>query len=271
MNGFFEPARTTWLHRANPALKLPLFLLLFALTVLTHRIDASFYLAVVFLLLLFAASGYPAWKTALLASGFALAFASASLSMILFGKGTEIWWSLGPISISQESFYRGLHLGFRSIAFGCQGLLFVLTTRSTDLFYALMQRLKLSPKYAYSFMASLRLMPMALEELRIRRDALAVRGTGGAGRGFAPAALLRLPELYALPLLAQSIRRAQRTAVAMEVKRFDAERRRTYYYASPITRSDAAVFLLLAGAAAAALLLAQLLPVFGLGDMRTSP
>lgn len=267
MRGFFVPTRINWLHRANPAVKLPLFILLFGVTVLTHRIDASFYLACVFLALLFLASGYPLWKTALLASGFALAFASASLTMILFGKGSEVWWSLGPISISKESFYRGLHLGFRSIAFGCQGLLFVLTTSSTGLFYALMQRLKLSPKYAYSFMASLRLMPMALDELRIRRDALSVRG---AGRG-SSASLLRLPELYALPLLAQSIRRAQRTAVAMEVKRFDAGSRRTYYYSSPITRNDGAAFLVLAGAAAAALLLAHLLPLFALGDMRMNP
>ncbi|NGZ76741.1 energy-coupling factor transporter transmembrane component T family protein [Saccharibacillus alkalitolerans] len=268
MKRFFEPSRRTWLHRANPAVKLALFVLLFVVTMLTHRIDASFYLACVFLLLLFAASGYPIWKTALLASGFALAFASASLTMILFGKGSEIWWSFGPVAISKESFYRGLHLGFRSIAFGCQGLLFVLTTSSTGLFYALMQRLKLSPKYAYSFMASLRLMPMALEELRIRRDALAVRGSGSGSRA---GALLRLPERYALPLLAQSIRRAQRTAAAMEVKRFDAGSRRTYYYSSPVTRSDAAALLLLAGATAAALLLAQALPVFNLGDMRMVP
>ncbi|MEJ8303840.1 energy-coupling factor transporter transmembrane component T [Saccharibacillus sacchari] len=263
---FFQPSRITWLHRANPALKLPLFIALFVLTVLTHRIDASFYLACVFLLLLFCASGYPLWKTALLASGFAVAFASASLTMILFGKGSEIWWSFGPISISKESFYRGLHVGFRSIAFGSQGLLFVLTTSSTGLFYALMQRIKLSPKYAYSFMASIRLMPMALEELRIRRDALAVRGMG---RG--SFSLLRVPELYALPLLAQSIRRAQRTATAMEVKRFDTGKARTYFYASPVTWNDAAALLLLAGAATAALLLAHGLPVFGLGDMRMDP
>lgn len=266
MISFFRPSRMTWLHRANPALKLPLFISLFILTVLAHRIDLSFYLACVFLLLLFGASGYPPWKTALLASGFAAAFASASLTMILFGKGSEIWWSLGPISISEESFYRGLHVGFRSIAFGSQGLMFVLTTSSTGLFYALMQRIKLSPKYAYSFMASIRLMPMALEELRIRRDALAVRGMG---RG--SFSLLRVPELYALPLLAQSIRRAQRTAAAMEVKRFDTGKTRTYFYASPVTWNDAAAFFLLAGAAVGAMLLANGLPVFGLGDMRTNP
>lgn len=266
MNGFFAPARRTALHRANPALKLPLFVGLFILTMLTHTIDASFYLACIFLLLLFALSGYPLWKTALLVSGFALAFASASLTMILFGKGSELWWSWGPIAISKESFYRGLHLGFRSIAFGCQGLLFVLTTTSTGLFYALMQRLKLNPKYAYSFMASIRLLPMTVEELRVRRDALAVRGGGGLSSF---GALLRLPERYALPLLAQSIRRAQRTAAAMEVKHFDARSRRTYYYSSPITFADAAVWMLLAAAATAAFWLAGTLPIFGMGDMRT--
>lgn len=268
MKRFFEPDHKTWLHRSNPALKLAMFIGLFVWTVLTHRIDASFYLACVFLLLLFFASGYPLWKTALLVSGFALAFASASITMILFGKGTELWWSWGPISISKESFYRGLHLGFRSIAFGCQGLLFVLTTTSTGLFYALMQRIRLSPKYAYSFMASIRLLPMTLEELRIRRDALAVRGAGGRAGA---SRFLQLPERYALPLLAQSIRRAQRTAAAMEVKRFDAGRRRTYYHDSPITLYDVGMLLLLGVAVLIALLLARSLPIFELGDMRMNP
>jgi len=268
MKRFFEPDRKTWLHRANPAFKLAAFIGLFVWTVFTHRIDASFYLACIFLLLLFFASGYPLWKTALLASGLALAFASASVTMILFGKGSELWWSWGPVSISKESFYRGLHLGFRSIAFGCQGLLFVLTTASTGLFYALMQRIRLSPKYAYSFMASIRLLPMALEELRIRRDALAVRGSGGAAGA---SRLLQLPERYALPLLAQSIRRAQRTAAAMEVKRFDAGKRRTYFYDSPVTKYDAGAILLLAAAVLAAVLLAANLPIFELGDMRMNP
>lgn len=268
MQRFFEPDRKTWLHRSNPALKLALFIGLFIWTVLTHQIDASFYLACIFLLLLFFASGYPLWKTTLLVSGFALAFASASITMILFGKGNELWWAWGPISISKESFYRGLHLGFRSIAFGCQGLLFVLTTTSTGLFYALMQRIRLSPKYAYSFMASIRLLPMALEELRIRRDALTVRGAGGK---FGERRLLQLPELYALPLLAQSIRRAQRTAAAMEVKRFDAGKRRTYYYDSPITKYDAIAFLFILVAVLTATLLAQNLPIFELGDMRMNP
>ncbi|MFD1178301.1 energy-coupling factor transporter transmembrane component T family protein [Paenibacillus puldeungensis] len=265
MNTLLTPRKRTWLHRANPACKLLLLLVLFLITLFTHRLDFMFYQAIIFTVLLFLLSGYEFWKVALLVLPFLLVFISSASTMILFGKGDHIWWSWGLIRISEESFFRGIHIGLKSVTFAAEGLLFVLTTSSVMLFYALMQQAKLAPKYAYSFMASVRLLPMVWEELQIRRNALRIRGIRAPRgiRGWAKQA-----KLYAVPLLSQSIRRAHRVAVAMEAKKFDSRRPRTYYYRSGYSRVDLLVLLVLAGAMAVAFALAQVYPVFGISDVR---
>ncbi|WP_178021020.1 energy-coupling factor transporter transmembrane protein EcfT [uncultured Paenibacillus sp.] len=265
MRRFLKPKRQTWLHRANPAAKLALMILLFLLTLFTHRLDFIFYQAVLFTVLLFLFSGYEAWKIALLVLPFALIFASSAATMILFGKGTLVWWEWGLFRISEESFFRGIHIGFKAVAFAAEGLLFVLTTPSVALFYALMQQAKLPPKYAYSFMASVRLLPMVWEELLVRRNALLIRGVRRP-RGLP--GLVVQAKLYAVPLLSQSIRRAHRVAVAMEAKAFDGNRPRTYYYRTAYSRYDVLVLLLLGLVAATAYALALLYPQFGIADVR---
>ncbi|MFD3261307.1 energy-coupling factor transporter transmembrane protein EcfT [Paenibacillus lentus] len=265
MRQFLTPTRLTWLHRANPAAKLGMILLLFLLTLFTHSLDFIVYQAIAVFLVLFLMSGHPPWKIMLLILPLLLVFVSSSITMILFGKGDTLWWKWGIIRISEESFYRGIHIGFKSVTFAAEGLLYVLTTSSVALFYALMQKVRLAPKYAYSFMASVRLLPMVWEEFQIRRNALEIRGVRHARgmRGW-----IEQAKLYAVPLLSQSIRRAHRVAVAMESKAFHNSRRRTYYYKSVFTLYDLGVLLLLALALAAAYSLSQLYPLFGIADVR---
>ncbi|WHX50359.1 energy-coupling factor transporter transmembrane component T [Paenibacillus woosongensis] len=265
MKQFLTPRRTTWLHRANPAAKLGMIVLLFLLTLFTHSLDFIAYQAITVFLVLFLMSGHPPWKIMLLLLPLLLVFVSSSITMILFGKGDTLWWKWGIIRISEESFYRGIHIGFKSVTFAAEGLLYVLTTSSVALFYALMQKVKLAPKYAYSFMASVRLLPMVWEEFLIRRSALQIRGVRHSRgvRGW-----IEQAKLYAVPLLSQSIRRAHRVAVAMESKSFHNSRRRTYYYTSEFTLYDLGLLLLLASAVAAAYSLANIHPLFGISDVR---
>lgn len=265
MNDFLIPQHVNSFHRANPVAKLLCMILLFMLTLFTHRLDFVFYQMACFLLLLLLFSGHRFWKISLIILPFLLVFIASSSTMILFGKGDTVWWKWGLIQISQESFYRGIHIGFKSVTFAMEGLLFVLTTPSVALFYALMQKAKLPPKYAYSFMASIRLLPMVWEELLIRRNALRIRGVRSLRGGMKWLGILKL---YMVPLLAQGIRRAHRVAVAMETKAFDGQGERSYYYPSEYSRSDIWVILLLSAAVAAALLMSILLPPFGITDVR---
>lgn len=267
MRELLTPSSLTWMHRANPLFKLVAVILLFFVGLFTHRLDFMFYQAVVFTLLLFWLSGHAIWKVLLIVSSFVLVFISSSSTMILFGKGDIVWWEWGLIRITEESFYRGLHIGFKSVTFAAEGLLFVLTTPSVTLFYALMQQAKLPPKFAYSFMASVRLLPMVWEEFQIRRNALRIRG---ARRMRGPRGWIAGIQMYAVPLLSQSIRRAHRVAVAMETKAFDGDGRRTYYYPSSYSRFDPLIGLVFVTAVMVALILSHGFPLFHIEDIRYS-
>ncbi|TVY01359.1 energy-coupling factor transporter transmembrane component T family protein [Cohnella terricola] len=230
------PHRRTWLHRVNPVVKLVLFSLWFFAIILIHDFSVMINVAIGSVLLLIW-SGHP-WKRLLLyASPFLLVFVSSTTGMMFFGSGETPWFKWGIVNITEESFYRGLHLGFRALSMAAVGLLFGLTTRPVDLFYALMQKAKLPPKYAYSFLAAMRMIPILVEEFQTLRHALKIRGMKKQGKLMT---IYRTWHRYAIPLLAQSIRRAHRIAVAMEAKRFAGGAKRTYYYIIGFTYRDIA-------------------------------
>src|SRR5690606_38483631 len=146
-----------------------------------------------------------------------------------------VLYQWGLVSISEESIYKGLLVGFRGIIFAGLGLTFSLTTRPVFLFYSLMQQLKLPPKYAYSFMAGLRLIPIMIEEFQTIQNALRVRGYE---RKNGIQSFFNKLKVYSIPLLSQSIRRAHRIAVAMEAKQFSSENHRTFYYELTFSKYD---------------------------------
>ncbi|BFH66955.1 MAG: energy-coupling factor transporter transmembrane component T [Paenibacillus dendritiformis] len=256
------PETETWLHRVNPAYKLFVFVLLLLVTLLNRQFDFALNQLIAYTLLLFLFSGHSRKKVLLITLPFLFLFISSASTMILFGKGEHIWWSWGLIRISEESFYRGLLLGCKTLTFGMLGLAFALTTKPIQLFYALMQQFRLPAKYAYSFIASIRMLPAVWDDIRTRSDALTVRGVRYA-KGIK--GMYERLRNYALPLLAQSIRRAQRVAVAMEAKRFQMGRARTYYYVTRYTRSDIGFTLAMLGLVAAAYYMAIRVPLVGWG------
>jgi energy-coupling factor transport system permease protein len=217
----------TWLHKVNPSVKMFVMVVLFIFILFMHNINfiINFLIAALILYIFF--TGHH-WKVILLVSiPFLIIFISSSTSMIFFGKGEITWLKWGLLHITEESFYRGLHIGLRAVAFAILGLIFAFTTRPVYLFYSLMQQFKVKPKYAYSFMAAIRMLPIMIEELQTLRYALKVRGVVEQ-KGVR--AFYNKLKAYSIPLLSQSIRRAHRIAVAMEAKRFSQVEKRTYYY-----------------------------------------
>jgi energy-coupling factor transport system permease protein len=208
--------------------------LLFVFVILVHNLNVMANVAVVMVLLL-VWTGHPWPRLLLYASPFILVFISTSTGMIMFGKGETTWFQWGLIHITEESFYRGLHLGFRSLSMAAAGLLFGLTTKPVRLFYSLMQQWRLPPKYAYSFLAAMRMIPILLDEFQTLSYAIRIRGTRQQASRWNVYSILKR---YAIPLLAQSIRRAQRMAVAMEAKGFKEGGSRTFYVQIGYSQAD---------------------------------
>ena len=148
----WELVKETWLHRVNPSLKLGMSLLLCIAVMFVRNLEgmAAIGSGLLFLFLLF--TGQPLKRILLLLIPFCAIFVSTASAMIMFGKGETLWFEWGLIRITEESFLRGMLIGLRAMEFAVLGLTFALTTRPVNLFYSLMQQLRLDPKYAYSFM-----------------------------------------------------------------------------------------------------------------------
>ncbi|KAA0547474.1 energy-coupling factor transporter transmembrane protein EcfT [Bacillus sp. BGMRC 2118] len=255
----------TWMYHINPTLKLFVMLVVFILLLLIHNPTTLLNVTLLLFLLFMLFNGYKIRIVLLLLLPFLLIFISTSSAMIMFGKGDTTWVKWGLIHITEESFYRGIHIGIRALSFGLIGLLFSLTTKPVTLFYSLMQQAKLSPKYAYSFLAGYRLIPIMLEEFQVIHRAMKVRGIrrqkGWSGM------VLKL-KAYTIPLLAQSIRRAFRIGVAMEAKQFSSETKRTYYYKIGFSKHDLYFVCIMTLILTSAYLLSLQFPYIPIQDVR---
>jgi energy-coupling factor transport system permease protein len=169
-------------------------------------------------------------------------------SAILFSRSAEeetILWTWGILTLTEEGFQRALSLGLRVLSFTSLSLLFILTTKPTEFLLSLMQQCRLSPKLAYGIMAGYRFLPLIKEEFEIIRSAHRIRGVSKA-RSFSE----KIAELkrYAVPLLAGAIRKAERTAMAMESKGFTGDKNRQFYHKITVSKKDWAFFAIMVSA-----------------------
>jgi energy-coupling factor transport system permease protein len=152
-------------------------------------------------------------------------------TVLLFGDGLE----------------KGLSLGLRVLAFASLSFIFVFTTDPVQFIYSLMRQGRLPPKLAYGILAGFRFMPTLLDEFALLQKAHRIRGVDRA-RGLRERA--KRIGRYLIPLLASAIRKAERTAMAMESKGFTGDRNRTYYYDLKVSVQDwAFLALMLSGLA----------------------
>ncbi|KKK40105.1 hypothetical protein WQ57_01830 [Mesobacillus campisalis] len=150
-------------------------------------------------------------------------------------SGGDVLFSLWSFQVTSESFQAGISLGLRSLSFAALSQLFILTTDSTKFMLSLMQQCKLPPKLTFGILAGYRFLPTFRYELQVLRQAHRIRG-GGRARGVKE----RVHQFrrYAIPLLANAIRKAERVALAMESKGFTGETDRTHYHEMTIQTRD---------------------------------
>jgi len=122
---------------------------------------------------------------------------------------------IGPLAVGAANLVAGLALGLRLLTIAAVGVVALATTEPSDLADALVQQLRVSPRFAVGVMAALRLLPILIDEWQIIRLARRARGVD-AGRSPAAAIGLFFGELLAL--LVSSIRRGTRLALAMEAR-----------------------------------------------------
>ncbi|WP_244964398.1 energy-coupling factor transporter transmembrane component T family protein [Listeria aquatica] len=152
-------------------------------------------------------------------------------SMAAFGEGTHILWQWGWFRVSTESMQHGLVLAERAMAFILIGLLFISTTNVTDLVMSFIHQCKMPPKWGYGLLAGIRFIPDFQTELKEVVQAHKVRGYIKYNK-------LRQFVHYLLPLLTRGIRKAERTAVAIEARGFQEGQKRTFYKQTMVKKKD---------------------------------
>lgn len=147
----------------------------------------------------------------------------------------RILWSWGPWTLAVEGLWVALGIGLRVTTFLATSLLFIATTDPTDFAVSLAQNMRLPYRFAYGLLVSMRFLPLLRREFELIRLAHRVRGVEEARGLLGP---IRRMRQYAVPLLASAIRKAERTALAMDAKAFGAYPQRTYYRQMPVRMRD---------------------------------
>ena len=226
------------LHRLNPLTKLALTVPVAVLVSLVFEPITPLVIAVVAVLVTWRLGNVPL-AGILRGLGFALllGFGMFWTGVLYYaGQGSEAPSIVpGPLHITEASLVYGLTMVSRTLAIFATSALFVLTTNPIDFVIALIQQARLPVRVGYAVFAAYRFVPLVQEELANIRAAHQVRGAAG-GRGVL--ARIRRSFGYAIPLLAISVRRAERVALAMDSRGFGARPDRTYFRTTTLTRSD---------------------------------
>jgi energy-coupling factor transport system permease protein len=138
------------------------------------------------------------------------------LNLAFFDRAAAYTWTSAAVPVAQDpALFAGTTLFLRAIALGAISLFFVRTTDPADFLRSLMLRCRLPPRWGFALLAAFQFLPGLADQLRLLRLAQAQR-LGVQSQGWAKrlAGYRRL----AIPLLADSIRRADRAAIAMEAR-----------------------------------------------------
>ncbi|MFC3039807.1 energy-coupling factor transporter transmembrane component T family protein [Virgibacillus xinjiangensis] len=251
----------------NPSIKafavlLPGILLGFTFDVFTPLLYFVFILGITFTM-----SDIPVLRWLKLFSPFVLVALGFAWMTVLYANQTfsygEVVFTLWNLEITTGSIQTGISLALRSLCFGALSLLFILTTDSTKLMLSFMQQCKLPPKITFGILAGYRFLPIFRHELQVLKQAHHIRGIGRA-RGIK--GRINQFRRYAIPLLANGIRKAERVAIAMESKGFTGDPDRTHYHQMTVGKRDWMFFILMIGMLAAVFWLSyhlEYLNIFG--------
>jgi energy-coupling factor transport system permease protein len=260
-----DPDPTAPLARANPVAKLTAALILLAALFLSlDGVTALVVLVGLAMTLPFA--GVPIGALMRRSWLIGVAAVTVVLANVLFAAeqtGATVLAD-GPLRIGAGTLVDATGLGLRVLAIAAGGILAMATTEPTRLADALIQQLRVSPRFALGALAALRLIPLLLHEWQTIGMARRARGVD-AGRS--PIAAVRLWAGRVVSLLVRAVRRASRLALAMEARGLGAMPCRTNARESHLRLGDVGWIvgagLLAAAAVGISLLLGTWRPLLG--------
>jgi energy-coupling factor transport system permease protein len=169
---------------------------------------------------------------------FVIAGVAILLANVLFNKENSVspaLFSVGSVKVTGPALWAAGSLWLRLLAFALLSLVFIKTTEPQHLILSLVHQLHLNHRVAYGTLAGYRMLPLFQSDYQTIRAAQRVRGVREA-KGFLQ--VWSRTRRYAVPLLADAVRKAGRVATAMDARAFGAMPTRTYRQRMIVRRSD---------------------------------
>jgi energy-coupling factor transport system permease protein len=163
---------------------------------------------------------------------------SVLLRPMLFGlpAGVGLFWTYAVFYAGPgQGWLYGVTMAARLVAILSASAMFVLTTDPSQFVRSLIHQAHASPRIAYAVFAAYRFVPLLEVEFETIRAAHQMRGRVRRG---GPLDWMRETVGYAIPLLASSVRKGERVALAMESRGFGALPQRTFYRQTTLGRTD---------------------------------
>jgi energy-coupling factor transport system permease protein len=160
------------------------------------------------------------------------------LFVLVFVFSVGVWTLFygGALAPSWAGWQFGLSTAIRLDTFLAAGILFLTTTRVEELAYAL-GRLGVPYTVGFTLTLAFRLVPVFFDAAIDVVQAQRCRGLGFEGGGLV--ARLRRFVPVVVPVLIGALRRADRMAMALELRGFNSERPRTTFLRARVARGDA--------------------------------
>lgn len=150
-----------------------------------------------------------------------LALALIFFQVLIYRDGTVII-GVRPFTITDTGLLMGLLFAVRVWTISFASLTFVWTTDPKRFVIALIRVFRVPYRIAYGVFVALRFLPLMSNELKVIKEAHAVRGVSQvSGR-------LEAYKRYTVPLLVSGIRKAETVALAMDSRAFGVYPHRTY-------------------------------------------
>ncbi len=133
----------------------------------------------------------------------------------------QIYWESSMIVISNYALNRACSVAFRTFSLSMLSIILISSMTPSSLVRALMQQLKLSPRWGYALYAGLNLMPALIQELKTLHQCRMIRYAGRAPE---------IKEYLTIPILilASAIRKAHRISFSMAARELEGIKVRTF-------------------------------------------
>jgi energy-coupling factor transport system permease protein len=216
----------SFFHRISPLMKIIWGLIILTWLFITFNPLHTLILGLVIFAHAVFLAGIPAGKLAKSVLIIGIASVFIIVFQALLYRGSNIIFSLGPFRPTYEGLSVGLAIAFRILSIVASSMIIARTTDPHDIFLTMVS-LGLPYKLAYGLFIALRYIPLMEYEAGNIQAAQFVRGIAKKGKaGGIKNSVVQFSK-FLLPFVAIGIRRANQSALAMEVRGFGLYETRT--------------------------------------------